>query len=258
VAARPAPHARIAARLQAAGCVFAEDEADVLLDSASGDELEALVARRVAGEPLEVLVGWAAFAGMRIVVAPGLFVPRLRSELLVRLAATAAATASVVADICCGTGAIATAIAHRRPDLTVIAADIDAEATACARRNLPDDATVYVGDLLSPLPESMRGRLDVIVANAPYVPTGEIALMPREAREHERLETLDGGPDGVGIQRRLLDHSLDWLTEGGTVIVETSRRQADLSLAAAEASGLRGRIEHDGDSDAWAMAATRH
>ncbi|WP_018177604.1 putative protein N(5)-glutamine methyltransferase [Jongsikchunia kroppenstedtii] len=254
----PAVQARIAARLRAAGCVFAEDEAKILLDSASGDELETLIARRIAGEPLEILVGWAEFAGIRVAVAPGLFVPRQRSELLVRLAVAATPAGGTVADICCGTGAIAAAIARRRPDATVVAADLDPDAAACARRNLPASAQVYTGDLLAPLPRSLRGRLPVIVANAPYVPTADIALMPREAREYERMVTLDGGADGLSIQRRVLAQAVDWLTAEGTVIVETSRRQADLSMDAADAAGLRGRIEYDGESDAWAMAATRH
>lgn len=229
-----------------------------MLDSASGDQLESLIVRRMAGEPLEMLVGWVAFAGERIAVTPGLFVPRRRSELLVRLAIAAAPDGGIVADICCGTGAIGAVVARRRPDLIVVAADVDGDAAACARRNLPVGAAVYVGNLLSPLPDALRGRLDAIVANAPYVPTGQIAMMPREAREHERVGTLDGGGDGLDIQRRLLVQSVDWLTDDGVIIVETSRRQAELSLAAAEASGLRGRIEHDADSDAWAMAATRH
>lgn len=255
---RSGEHSRITDLLRAAGCVYAEDEADVLCASASGEKLAALVSRRVGGEPLEILVGWAEFGEIRVGVERGLFVPRARSELLVRVAATAAPRTGTVADICCGTGAIGALLVRRRPDVRLVAADLDPDAAECARRNLPDDSTVCVGDLLSALPDTLRGRIDVVVANAPYVPTGEIALMPREAREHERPATLDGGPDGLDIQRRLLFQSVDWLAAGGTVVVETSRRQADSSMAAAEAAGLIGRVVRDDELDAWAMAATRH
>src|SRR5690606_11440977 len=100
----------LVARLRRAGCVFAEDEARLLREAASGAELEALVARRVAGAPLEVLLGWTDFAGLRVAIAPGVFVPRRRSELLARLAAEALPPGGVVVELCCGVGAIAAAV----------------------------------------------------------------------------------------------------------------------------------------------------
>jgi release factor glutamine methyltransferase len=104
----------LVAALRSAGCVFAEDEARLLLDEASSPaELLTWTARRMAGEPLEYVVGWASFAGLRIAVDPGVFVPRRRSELLVAVAARE--PAQVVVDLCCGSGALGAALAARWP-----------------------------------------------------------------------------------------------------------------------------------------------
>src|SRR5579863_10595066 len=135
--------ASVVARLRAAGCVFAEDEAAVLLATArSPAELDDLVQRRAAGEPLEQVVGWAEFAGLRILVDPGVFVPRRRSEFLVSVAVELARTpgdgaTEVIVDLCCGTGALGLAVATElaRP-VELHAADLDPAAVACARRNL--------------------------------------------------------------------------------------------------------------------------
>src|ERR1700761_2255637 len=103
-------------RLRAAGCVFAEEEVAVLAEAAADDEtLAALVERRAAGEPLEQVVGYADFAGVRVRLRPGVFVPRVRSELLVRLAAEEAADGSVVVDLCCGSGALGMAVRREKP-----------------------------------------------------------------------------------------------------------------------------------------------
>jgi release factor glutamine methyltransferase len=211
--------------LRAAGCVFAEEEAALLIAAAGPGELEAMVAERVAGRPLEQIVGWASFAGLRIALRPGVFVPRRRTELLVRLAL--AERPRTVVELCCGAGAISAALLAARPDLVVHAADIDPVAVACARANLPG-AHVYEGDLDAPLPADLAGRVDVLVANAPYVPTGEIGLMPPEARDHEPMTALDGGPDGLTIARRVLAAAPRWLRPGGVAVVETSVRQAPL------------------------------
>src|SRR5919107_1611782 len=174
-------------RLRAAGCVFAEDEARLLVEAVrSPAELTSLVARRVAGEPLEHLLGWAEFCGLRIAVGPGVFVPRRRTELLVRLAAPLLRPGDVVVELCCGAAAVATALAAAVPGLALHAVDVEPAAVDCARRNLaPFGGHAYEGDLDTPLPAELHGRVDVVVANPPYVPTDAIALMPPEARDHE-------------------------------------------------------------------------
>ena len=247
--------ADIVGTLRAAGCVFAEDEARVLTEAAAGpDELAAMVRRRVAGLPLEQIVGWVEFDGLRIAVEPGVFVPRRRTELLVREAAARAPR--TVVELCCGAGAVAAALTARRPGLEVHAADIEPAAVHCARRNLPA-GRVYEGDLDAPLPPDLRGRVDVLVANAPYVPTAEIALMPPEARDHEPRVALDGGGDGLVVARRVLAAAPGWLAPAGVVIVETSGRQAPGLAAAAESYGLRPRIVHDEDLYGTAVVAAR-
>ena len=245
----------LVARLRAAGCVFAEDEAALLREAADGDELESLVARRVLGEPLEALLGWAEFDGLRVAVAPGVFVPRMRTELLVDLALEGLRPGAVVVELCCGVAAIAAAIRSRRPDVEVWASDIDPDAVAVARRNLPPDR-VTEGDLYDTLAEELRGRVDLLVANAPYVPTDEIAFMPSEARDHEHLVALDGGADGHAIQARIAAESRAWLSPGGRVIIETSERQAPRTASLLQDAGLRTRIARDEDRDGTAVVGT--
>lgn len=225
-------------RLRAAGCVFAEDEAALLVDAAGGpDELAALVARRVAGEPLEHVLGWAEFCGLRIAVEPGVFVPRRRTELLVRVAAGG----RVVLDLCCGSGAIGAALG---PGVELHATDVEPAAVRCARRNLPH-AAVYEGDLFAPLPGSLRGRVEVLVANVPYVPTARIPLMPPEARDHEPRRALDGGADGLDVLRRVAAEAPRWLAPGGRLLVETSTEQVPVASEIMAGNGLTSGVSTD-------------
>ncbi|ANZ41099.1 hypothetical protein BBK82_39070 [Lentzea guizhouensis] len=229
--------------LRAAGCVFAEDEARLLLDAAAGPaKLDEMVRRRVAGEPLEVIVGWAEFCGHKVLVDPGVFVPRQRSAFVVRTAVESAPADAVVLDLCCGAGALGLAIAAELGGVELHAADVEPAAVACARRNLADLGQVYEGDLYEPLPAALRGRVDVLVVNAPYVPTDEIALMPPEAREHEPLVALDGGSDGVDVHRRVAAGAPQWLAPGGHLLIETSEHQAPLTAAAMAGHGLVPRV----------------
>ncbi|GAA4093354.1 putative protein N(5)-glutamine methyltransferase [Nonomuraea soli] len=232
----------IVSRLRAAGCVFAEDEAE-LLQSAAGspDELESMIVRRVAGLPLEQVVGWAEFCGLRILLDPGVFVPRRRSEFLVRQAVELAGDRSglTVVDLCCGSGALGAAVATPL-GASLHACDIDPAAVACARRNVTD---VHLGDLFDPLPAALRGRIDLLLANVPYVPTAEVPLLPAEAREHEAFVALDGGPDGLDVLRRVLADARSWLAPGGHLLVETSTRQADTAAKLMTDHGLTPRVE---------------
>jgi release factor glutamine methyltransferase len=243
-------HAAVVATLRAAGCVFAEDEAAVLIQTATDSvALASMVARRVAGEPLEVIVGWADFAGLRIGVDPGVFVPRRRTEVVVRAAIALSRPGSVVVDLCCGSGAVGAAI-KAAVDVELYASDIEPAAVRCARRNLePVGGTVLHGDLYAALPASLRGRIDVLAVNAPYVPTEAIGLMPPEAREHEPHVTLDGGADGVEVQRRVAAGAAGWLARGGHLLVETSRQQAARTAEAFATGGLTADIRRAEDVD---------
>ncbi|MFD9702000.1 putative protein N(5)-glutamine methyltransferase [Lentzea sp. NPDC059081] len=236
----------IVERLRAAGCVFAEDEAALLTDAATDDDhLEELVRQRIDGLPLEHVVGWAMFCDRRIVVTKGVFVPRHRTELLADLATDL--KPAVVVDLCCGSGAVGAVLHHRLPDAAVYAADIDPAAVECARQNLAD---VFEGDLFDALPAHLKGTIDVVVANVPYVPTDDIPFMPVEARDHEARVALDGGADGLEVLRRVAAQAKHWLRPGGHLLSETSERQAPAALAAFTAAGLDAKLVTSDDTTA--------
>jgi release factor glutamine methyltransferase len=246
--------AQLVATLRMAGCVFAEDEADVLLTCArTPNDLERMVLRRVSGVPLEQIVGWAEFAGLRIAVEPGVFVPRRRTELLLQQALLLAPPQPVVVELCCGSAALSLALASTHRHVELYVSDIDPAAIRCARRNLahlPAGAGVFQGDLYEPLPPPLAGRVDLLLANPPYVPTGAIALMPPEARLYEPWVALDGGLDGLDVQRRIAAGAPRWLAPDGRVLVETSRKQAAGSVAVFERAGLAAEVVTSDDLEA--------
>jgi release factor glutamine methyltransferase len=278
----------VISRLRAAGCVWAEEEA-ALLTAAAGSpaELDAMVTRRAAGEPVEQVVGWAQFYGLRVFVDRGVFVPRRRSEYLVDVAVRMVSERGlpappVIADLCCGTGALGLAVAVEtgatgtgaaarpadapgragsgpaRLHARLHAADLDPAAVACARRNVePSGGRVYAGDLFAALPGTLSGRIDVLVCNAPYVPTTEIAFLPAEAREHEPRLALDGGADGLAVLHRAAAGAPGWLAPGGVLLVETSERQAPSMAAAMSAAGLAARVHDDDEYGATVVAGLR-
>ncbi|MBV9095769.1 MAG: methyltransferase [Streptosporangiaceae bacterium] len=245
-----------------------------------------MVGRRAAGEPLEHILGWAEFCGLRIAVEPGVFVPRRRTEFLVHQAVQLAAPGAVIVDLCCGTGAIGAALAAAVPAAKVHAADIDPAAVRCARRNLSAQclperarrasrraaaqglperarrasrraaAQVHHGDLYAALPSGLRGRVGIVVANVPYVPSGEIALLPAEARAHEPTCALDGGGDGLNVLRRVAAGAPQWLAPGGHLLIETSARQAPAAAEAFTACGLAASVAASAELGATVVIGT--
>lgn len=251
------PAAPIVARLRAAGCVYAEDEARLFVAAArTVAELTVMVDRRATGVPLEHVLGWADFCGVRVAVDPGVFVPRRRTEFLVERAAALLRPGSVLADLCCGCGAVGAALEGMVAGIDVYAADLDPVAVRCARRNLRADR-VFEGDLYDALPASPRGRIDVLVANPPYVPTGEIALLPQDARMHEPRSALDGGPDGLDVQRRVVAAAPGWLAPGGHLLIETSLRQVDALVDAVTSAGLEATVPRSDGLDATVVRGLR-
>ena len=236
----PPARSDITRRLRAAGCVFAEDEARLLIEAArTPSELNALLERRVSGTPLEYVLGWAEFCGLRIALDPGVFVPRRRTAFLVRQAIALAKPRPVVVDMCCGSGAVGAALAAAVEQVELYAVDIDPVSVACARRNIAAvGGRAIAGDLYEPLPVTLRGRVDLLVANAPYVPTDSIRLLPPEARDHEPQVALDGGPDGLDVLRRVAAGAASWLAPGGSLLIETSRAQAPRALDALTRGGM--------------------
>jgi release factor glutamine methyltransferase len=244
-------------RLRASGSVFAEDEAALIAESARDEaELAAMVDQRVAGLPLEYVVGWASFCGLRIAVDTGVFIPRRRTEFLVAEALRVTAAGAVVVDLACGTGAIGAAVAAQR-DVTLYAADIEEAAVECARRNLLTwGGTVYQGDLFAALPDRLRGQVGALLSNVPYVPTDEIRLLPPEARLYEPHITLDGGSDGLATFRRVAAEATDWLAPGGHFFVEMSERQAPVAREVMVEHGLDAEIVEDDELGATVVHGT--
>jgi release factor glutamine methyltransferase len=224
-----------------------------------------MVDQRAAGQPLEHVIGWAEFCGLRIAVDPGVFIPRRRTEFLVRQATALAGRAPgaalrrpVVVDLCCGSGAVGAALAAALDRAELHAADIDPAAVRCARRNVATaGGQVYQGDLYTALPARLRGRIDILAANVPYVPTGAVGLLPPEARVHEPRVALDGGADGLDVLRRVTAAAPQWLAPGGHLLVETSERQAPQAVEAVAHDGLLARVAHSSALNTTVVIGTR-
>jgi release factor glutamine methyltransferase len=239
--------------------VFAEDEARLLIDGArTAADLSAMVESRAAGTPLEQVLGQVEFCGLTIRIGPGVFVPRRRTEFLVSQAVVVAPPRPVVVDLCCGSGAIGCALAALIPDVELYAVDVDPVAVRWAGTNLAaTNGQVFRGDLFDPLPGALAGRVDVVTANAPYVPTGSLAYMPAEARDHEPRVALDGGPDGLDVQRRVAAGAPGWLRPGGHLLIEVSEPQAVAAAELLAGSGLTPRVVISADSGTAVVVATR-
>jgi release factor glutamine methyltransferase len=215
-----------------------------------------MVRLRTRGIPLEHVLGWADFMGLRVAVARGVFVPRRRSALLVREAAARVTRGDVVLDLCCGSGALGLALA-RMVDVELHAADLSLAAVDCASRNLAAvGGHVYRGDLFGALPDALRGTFRVVVCNAPYVPTGMIGTLPPEARLHEPVGTLDGGTDGLDVVRRVAREAPHWLADGGHLLVESSSAQATTAAGVFEQAGLSATMVLDPELEATAVIGT--
>ncbi len=240
---------RTVAALQKAGCIAARDEAVELLTAARGDRgvLRELVARRCTGEPLAWLVGWTHFCGERVLVRPGVYVPRPQSEQLADEALARLPGRGLAADLCTGSGAIAVVLGRGRPDARVLATEIDPLAAACARDN---GVEVFVGDMAAALPDEVRGRVDVVTAVVPYVPSDELRLLPRDVVTYEPKRALDGGVNGTDLLRRAIVESVGLLRSGGSLLLELGGAEADLlaPLLAEHGYGDVGRlIDEEGD-----------
>lgn len=256
----------LAARLSAAGCVAADAEARWLVEEACAldpggarlavrreltaierTRLEAMAARRCAGEPLQYVVGWAPFGRLRLEVGPGVFIPRPETEGLAERAAGHLRRAApapggpgpIAVDLCTGSGAIACFLADAVPGSQVYATEIEPAATAWAHRNVAGRAvTVLAGDLDDPLPVELEGRVDVLTANVPYVPTPAIATLPRDVRAHEPRAALDGGTDGLDVLREVARRAPCWLRPGGWLLAEIGEGQGAPAMELLAAAGF--------------------
>lgn len=239
---------RVVQALAAGGAIDPATEADALLDASNAGVglLEELLARRLAGEPLAWLIGWVRFCATRIRVDPGVFVPRPQTEALAHRAVALLPADGIAVDLCAGSGAVAVILGAARPRATVIATDIDPVAIACAHRN---GVEALLGDLDEPLPPALRGRVDVVTAVVPYVPTEELHLLPRDVLAHEPCRSLDGGPRGTEVLERAARAAARWLRPGGSVLLELGGDQADelsTTMAATGFSAIRVHRDEEG------------
>jgi release factor glutamine methyltransferase len=263
-AAGPAVREVVAAvtrELAGAGCVSAQAEAHWLVEEALGLDrpglagrdrqpvpgpararLAAMVARRVAGEPLQYVVGWAPFGSLRLEVGPGVFVPRPETEGLAERAARrlrAWPVPRLAVDLCTGSGALACFLADAVPGARVVATELDPGALAWARRNTGRHGVeLLAGDLDRSLPPELAGRVQVMTANVPYVPTAAIDLLPRDVREHEPRLALDGGRDGLDVLREVAARAPRWLAPGGALLCEIGDDQGETAARVLQEAGF--------------------
>lgn len=240
----PPSYAHVVTALRSAGCVFAEDEARLILSTArTPAELTVMVDRRVAGLPLEHVLGWAEFRGLRIAVEPGVFVPRRRTEFLVEQAVALAPEATVVVDLCCGSGAVGVALAAALPGVELHAADVDPAAVRCARRNVGAGAHVYEGI------SSRRCRVPFAGASAFWPPMCRTFPAVRSGCCRPRPVTMSPWWLSTGVGTGSMSCVVSpgrrrggW-RPAGSLLVETSERQAGLAVEILADAGLIPRLK---------------
>jgi release factor glutamine methyltransferase len=223
---------------------------DLLLGvEVAAEEIEvfrALVERRRSGEPLQYIEGSVPFGPIEVAVDPRVLVPRPETEQLYEIAEAVVEDPLVIVDLCTGSGNLAIALKHRFPTATVYATDISSDAVDLARENAREaglDVTILLGDLFEPLPGHLRGRVDLIVSNPPYLAAAEVADLPVDVRDHEPTMALVAGPVGDEVLARIAEAAPDWLRPGGVVVCEISEFHG--SVVAGHFASLRGDIQRD-------------
>jgi len=242
--------------LARAGFIAAEEEAAELIAAAAGDAawLEAMLARRLTGEPLAWITGRVLFCGVDVRVDPGVYVPRWHSELIARRAAECLPEHGIAVDVCTGSGALACVLMVERPSARVLACDIDERAVRCAVGN---GVEAYRGDLFAPLPHDVAGRVDVVCAVVPYVPTAELPLLQRDTFTFESALAYDGGVDGADLLRRAVAESTRWLRPGGALLLELGGDQpAAIAADLARHGYVDLRVLRDEEGDPRGVEAT--
>jgi release factor glutamine methyltransferase len=268
--------ASIARRLALAGVPSAEAEARWLVEAASGYEgiewmaiadrpphpnaqahLDAMVERRVHGEPLQYALGSWAFRDLDLLVDERVLIPRPETEWVVEAAleeavrvglrrggraALDASTHAAVADLGTGSGAIALALAAELPDVMVWASDVSRDALDVARANVAGCGQTRVrlveGSWFDALPDDLRGRLALVVANPPYIAEHEIESLPVEVVGYEPRDALVSGPTGLEAIEQLVREAPRWLATGASLVVEIAPHQSEAASAVATAAGF--------------------
>lgn len=231
------------------------------LDDRSARKLRDLVTRRADGVPLGHLTGFALFAGLELAVGPGVFVPRVHSELVLAagLRAVVDVSAPNVVDLCAGSGAIALAVAHRRPDARVHAVEFDPIAADFARRNSTRRAAL--GDTLVAVHESdvartsllteLEAQVDLVLANPPFMP--EQADVPAEFGRYQPQQAIFGGADGLRVVRQALDAAARLLRPDGSLVVEHGHLHGETVPGLLRADGCFEDVSCHPDHDGWPL-----
>ena len=234
----------------------AEEEADELFVASHDEEhLLELVTRRVSGEPLAWIIGEIDFCGVRVLVHPGVYVPRWQSEQLVRRGAEHLREGGIAVDLCTGSGAIALALSVLAPRTEVLASEIDPVALDCARAN---GVTVFEGDLDAGIPRRYAGTVDLVIGVVPYVPSAELRLLPRDVVDYEPRLALEGGERGIEVLERALEAAGRLLRRGGLALFELGGDEGDAMAAQLGATGFSlAELLVDDEGDIRGIAAYR-
>jgi release factor glutamine methyltransferase len=196
--------------------------------SLTGDEVDAfreLVERRRSGEPLQYIEGTAQFGPIDVAVDRRVLIPRPETEQLYEIACDAVEDPKLIVDLCTGSGNLALALKHTFPAATIYATDLSSDAVELARQNAMDaglDVTIQPGDLFEPLPAHLKGKVDLIVSNPPYLAAAELGDLPIDVREHEPTMALVAGPVGDEVLSQIAEAASEWLRPGGVVVCEIS------------------------------------
>lgn len=224
-------------------------DAQAPLSRAAAAQLEPVVRRRECREPLQLILGSVGFRYLDVEVRPGVFIPRPETEVLAGEAIQRVPQGGVVVEPCTGTGAIACSVALEAPVSQVVATDISSAAVDLAASNAARagvDLRVVHGDLLAPVPQRLRGRVDVVVSNPPYLAAGELDAVEPEVARWDPVGALVAGPSGHEVTDQLIRESLAWLRPGGWLLLEVdASRAADVSARATAAGFQAARVLPD-------------
>ncbi len=245
-------------RLARAGFLAASEEAEQLVAFAADDTtaLAHAIERRLTGEPLAWITGSTVFCGNRIVVDPGVYVPRGFSEQIAERAVALLPPGGTAIDLCTGTGAIARTLGLARPDARVVASDLDPAAVTCARTN---GVEAFVGDLFDGMPQDLERLVDVVIGVVPYVPTDELVRLQRDTFAFETHLAYDGGEGGLTILRRVIVEAPRFLRPGGALLLEVGGDQDQALRDHLERNGYREvvpLVDNDGGGDTRGIEAT--
>lgn len=222
-------------------------DSDRVVAAEVADRFGEWIERRKAHEPLQHILGFEEFRGLRLKTGPAALIPRPETELLVEWALELERTHGpwrLAVDVGAGTGAIACALVAAAPHLELVAVERSTGALALAAANiaalgLGRQVRLVAGDLFEPL-AGLPSAVDLIVSNPPYIATATLSQLPREVSDWEPREALDGGPDGMAVHRRLIAESPGVLRPGGWLVMEMGEEQAGPLRRLLEAGGFEG------------------